>query len=145
MDEFLGQFEHTIDDKGRLVLPAAYRAALADGGFVSFLGRYPALFTEPGWDKYRRRLEDSGAFSRTQLQYVLSFTSPFRPDSQHRVGLGAKLREVAGLEREVTIVGSGTHAALYPRAAWAAVEVEANAPDESGRTLVDKFDSLDFL
>lgn len=143
--EFFDQFEHTIDDKGRLVLPAAYRAAFAEGGFLALLGDYAAVFTSDGWEKYRRRLELSGAFSRKQLQYVLSFVSPFSPDSQHRISLAARLRDQAGLGREVTIVGSGSHAAIYPRERWSALEAEATAPDEDGRTLSDKFDALDFL
>lgn len=143
--EFFGQFEHTIDGKGRLVLPASFRAAFVDGGFVTHLGNCAALFTPDGWEKYRRRLELSGVFSRTQMQYLFSFVSPFTPDAQHRIGLGAKLRETLELGQAVTVVGSGSHAAIYSRAAWAAIEAEATAADDSGHTLADKFVELDFL
>jgi MraZ protein len=143
--EFFDQFEHTIDDKGRMVLPAAYRNAFAEGGFLAFLGGYAALFTTDGWEKYRRRLELSGQFSRQQLQVVLSYVSPFVPDSQHRIAVNPRLRNKVGLEREVTIVGSGSHAAIYARDAWAMLEDDAMAPDEDGRTIADKFNDLDFL
>jgi MraZ protein len=143
--EFFDQFEHTIDDKGRLVLPAAYREGFVGGGFLTLLGDNAALFTRDGWEKYRRRLELNGNFTRHQLQYLFSFVSPFTPDSQHRIVVGSRLRERVGLEREVSIVGSGSHAAIYPRSRWAAIETEAVAPDDDGVTLLDKFNSLDFL
>lgn len=143
--EFFDQFEHTIDDKGRMVLPAAYREAFAGGGFLTLLGDNAALFTPDGWEKYRRRLELSGTFSRDELRYLFSFVSPFTPDAQHRIAVSARLRERVGLGREVSIVGSSSHAAIFPRERWAALEDRVNAPDESGRTLVDKFETLDFL
>lgn len=143
--EFFDQFEHTIDDKGRLVLPAAYREAFVAGGFVTFLGDTAAIFTDAGWDMYRRKLELSKVFTRRELRYMYSLASPFRPDAQHRIVLNARLRAKAHLQREVTIVGSGTHAAIYPRAEWNRLEELAEGPDESGLTLADKIDTVDFL
>lgn len=143
--EFFDQFEHTIDDKGRLVLPAAYREAFVSGGFLTLLGDNAALFTKDGWEKYRRRLELQGNFTRHQLQYLFSFVSPFTPDSQHRIVVNSRLRARVGLEREVSIVGSSSHAAIFPRATWAQIEAEATAPDDDGVTLNDKFNALDFL
>ena len=59
--------------------------------------------------------------------------------------MNGRLRAKVGLEREVSIVGSGSHAAIYPRSAWAQIEAEATAADAEGLTLVDKFNALDFL
>lgn len=143
--EFFDQFEHTIDDKGRLVLPSAYRDAFANGGFVAYLGPSAGLFTRDGWEKYQRRLELSEAFSREELQILRSYASPFRPDSQHRIPIGAKLRGLVGIDRAVTIVGSGSHAAIYARDRWEALETRLLGPDESGVTLADKFSNLGFL
>ncbi|MEI2699313.1 MAG: hypothetical protein V9E94_13605 [Microthrixaceae bacterium] len=143
--EFFDQFEHTIDDKGRMVLPAAYRAAFVDGGFLAFLGGNAALFTEDGWETYRRKLELSKALTRIEFQYLCGLASPFKPDAQNRIVLNAKIREKAGLGREVTIVGSNSHAAIYPRAEWSRLEATVEAPDADGRTLADKINDLDFL
>ena len=143
--EFFDQFEHTIDDKGRLVLPSAYRDAFATGGFVTYLGTSAALFTSDGWEKYQRRLELSGTFSREELQILRSYASPFRQDSQHRIPIGAKLRGLVGIDRAVTIVGSGSHAAIYARHVWEEMEARVLGPDAAGVTLADKFSTLDFL
>jgi MraZ protein len=142
--ELYDQFEHTIDGKGRLVLPAPYRAAFAEGGFLSFLGRYAALFVPDEWERYRNRLERSGEFDRELFQYVLSFVTPFQPDSQNRIGIPPRLRQRVGLDREVTIVGSGSHAAIYPREAWSDLEARVETASD-GRTIEDRFASLGFL
>lgn len=143
--EFFDQFEHTIDTKGRMVLPAAYREGFVTGGFVVLLGGNAALFTRDGWEVYRRKLELSRVLTRAELQYLFSLVSPFVPDSQHRIVLGARLREKAGLGREVTIVGSGSHAAIYPRETWTRMELALEAGPSDGPTLADKINSLDFL
>ena len=143
--EFFDQFDHTIDDKGRLILPAAYRDAFVGGGFLTFMGRSVGLFTEDGFDKHRRKLGLSGSFTRKDLQQLMALTTPFKPDAQHRVSISSKLRERVQLGREVTVAGQGSHAAIFPREVWYASEAESEEPDESGLTLADKFDVLDFL
>ena len=143
--EFFDQFEHTIDDKGRLVLPSAYRDEFAAGGFVTYLGVSAALFTKDGWEKYQRRLELSGTFSREEMQILRSYASPFRLDSQNRIPIGAKLRSLVGIDRAVTIVGSGSHAAIYARDKWEELEARVFGADDSGVTLADKFADLGFL
>ncbi len=144
--EFFDQFEHTIDDKGRLVLPAAYREGFVGGGFLVLLANTAALFTRDGWEKYRRKLELSGSLTRRDLQHLFASASPFVPDSQHRIAINQRVRGRAGLEgREVTVAGFGSHAAIYSRTAWAEREAIADGPDADGRTLAQKIDDLDFV
>jgi MraZ protein len=145
--DFYDTFEHTIDGKGRLVLPSSFRAAFADGGFMTFLAEYAALFTPAGWKSYRHKLEGAGTFTRKEKQYMFSFVAPFVPDSQNRISLGPRLRNRAGLVRDVTLVGSGSHVAVYARDTWAQLEASIEAPVEGAEhaALVDKIQELDFL
>ena len=140
--EFYDQFEHNIDDKGRLVLPAAYRAAFASGGYATIRAGYVGLYPQGEWERERRRMAESGRFTQRDLQRILALTSPFTPDAQYRINLGTKLREAVepNLGREVTVVGSGTHAGVYDRAAWSAIE---SGVDDA--PLVDKIASLEWL
>jgi MraZ protein len=142
--DFYNQFEHTIDAKGRLVLPAPYRGAFGDGGMLTFINGYGALFTTDGWDKHRRRLESTGTFTPRELQYLWAMAAPFVPDAQNRIVLSPILREKAHLDGEVTIVGSVTHAAIYPREAWLSrvSEIESQS---AGDSLAAKFEELGFL
>lgn len=137
--EFFGQYEHTIDDKGRLVLPSAYRDAFTDGGYVTIMGRSVGLFTPDGWAKHRRRLQEAPGFDRDAMSQVLAFTSPFKPDAQHRITIGQALSDLVGLDKTVAIVGQGSHAAVYPSEVWQAKQAVTITD------VVQKFDDLDFL
>ena len=143
--EFFGKFDHTIDDKGRLVLPAAYRSAFVDGGFLTFMGASAGLFTEDEFEKYRRKITLSGVFTRKDLQQLMALTTPLQPDAQHRVAISPNLRERVSLGREVAVVGQGSHVEIFPKDVWDAREAESREADESGRDLTTKFDTLDFL
>lgn len=137
--EFFGQHEHTIDGKGRLVLPSAFRDAFADGGFVTIMGRSVGLFTEDGWVKHRRRLQDAPGFDRDAMSQVMAFTSQFKPDAQHRITIVPSLSELLGLGRTVAVVGQGSHVAIYPAEAWRTKQ-SAVLSD-----VLNRFDELEFL
>lgn len=143
--EFFDQFEHTIDDKGRLVLPAAFRSAFVDGGFLSYLGDSIGLFTDEGFDRHRRKLQLDPAFTRNDLRQIMALTTPFTPDSQHRVSISQKLRDRVSLDREVTVVGQESHVAIFSRDVWRALEQDSEAPDDSGLALADKFNTMGHL
>jgi MraZ protein len=138
-------FEHTIDAKGRLVLPAAYRSTFADGGFAVNLGDCIGIFSVADWEKWRRRVEQSRVLDRSRLKYLIASVSPIQPDGQNRVTINPRLRSKIGLERDVTIVGSGMYASVYDRTAWERFEASAEAPDADGRTLADELADLEFV
>ena len=144
MDLF-DSYEHSMDAKGRLVLPAALRSEFANGGVIANLVTCAALFPVANWERYRRRMEASRVFDRKELQYLLSFVSPFDLDSQHRVTLSNRLRSKLSLERELTSVGSTTHASVFSRAAWERLEAEVEGPRKGVASLADKIDQLEFV
>lgn len=143
--EFFSQYDHKIDDKGRLVLPAAFRSAFADGGFITYMGDSVGLFTPDEFQKHRRRLELSPEIDRKALKAMHGLTSPFEPDAQHRITIPPKLLTYVGIDREIATVGQGSHAAVYPRERWESFEVDELGPDEDGDTLADKIERLPFL
>jgi MraZ protein len=143
--DFYEQFEHTIDGKGRLVLPASWRSGFAEGGFLAFLGRNGGLFPPTAWEQYRRRLETSGNFDRDAMAYVLSLVTPFQPDAQNRINVPGRLRQKLGLDRDVTLAGAGSYVALWDRRAWDDLERRVERPTDEGVSLADRFDSLGFL
>lgn len=144
--DFYGTFEHNIDGKGRLVLPASHRPAFSAGGMAALVEDYAALFTNDEWETYRRRLETSGHFDREDLRHLFSIASPIEPDGQNRITLPQRLREVTGLQREVTLVGSVRYVSIFDRADWARREASlAEKEIATGRSLADKFRELSFL
>lgn len=135
--EFWDYNEHTMDGKGRLVLPSSFRSAFDKGGVLTFQGNHLALLTPTGWDKALRKMIDSGDYSTRELSFIKSFVTLFTPDAQSRVTVPARLRDRVGLEREVAMIGMGSHIAIYPRAEWLAIEEEIGGGDD-GRSALDE-------
>ncbi len=130
--------EHTIDGKGRLVLPSSFREAFAGGGVLTNQGDHVALLTPAGWDIAFRAMRDSQDFSPRELSVVKSFASRFHADAQNRVTLPPRLRQAVGLERDVALIGMGNHVALYPRDRWHQLEGEVLAVPADGASLADR-------
>ena len=120
----LGAFEHTIDDKSRLTLPAKFREALS-GGVVLTYGMDGCLYCYPraDWERVvEERLAGLDPFSREtrELQrFFFSGVVDAVPDKQGRVLVPPKLAARAGLEREVVVVGVYDHLEIWDRVAWA--------------------------
>ena len=119
----LGEFEHTIDDKNRLTLPAKFRQALS-GGLVITRGMDGCLYCFPRteWAQMvEGRLAGLDPLSkegRLMHRYFFAGASETEPDKQGRVLLPATLAKTAGIEREVVIAGVGDHLEIWDRKAW---------------------------
>ncbi|MGH3022932.1 MAG: division/cell wall cluster transcriptional repressor MraZ [Gaiellaceae bacterium] len=119
----LGEYEHTIDDKNRLTLPARFRESLAGGVVVSRgIDSCLDVYTREGWEgSVAARLADLDPFSRETRQMrrlVYSSGVEAELDKQGRVTLPAGLLRQASLGREVVVLGVGDHLEVWDRAAW---------------------------
>jgi MraZ protein len=119
----LGEYEHTIDDKNRLTLPARFRQSFADGVVVT-RGIEPclAVYTREGWDDFvSLRLTGLDRFSREardMRRYLFSATVEAELDKQGRVTLPAGLMAKAELGRDVMVAGVGDYLEVWDRDAW---------------------------
>jgi MraZ protein len=129
--------EHTIDGKGRLVLPASFREEFAGGGVLANHGDHVGLHTGSGWEQAYRSMESQG-FSPRELSVVKSFATRFLPDAQNRVTVPARLREVVGVDREVALIGMGKYVALYPRDRWRRIEADVLSAQHEGASLAER-------
>jgi MraZ protein len=117
---FLGTHHPRLDDKGRLVLPAKYRDALA-GGLVLSKGTNRTIVVWPAAEfaDYAARLDQSGSARAQAYQRVLfSGASDEIPDRQGRVTIPLALREYAGLDRDIVVVGKNRTAEIWDAVAW---------------------------
>lgn len=135
---FLGTHYPRLDDKGRLVLPAKFRDALA-GGLVLAKGQDRAIVVWPAaeFEAYAARLdEESRTNPRLQARQRVIFSSASHevPDRQGRVTVPTGLRDYAGLDRDIVVVGKNTTAEIWDAEAWqtylAAQEQAYSALDE---------------
>ena len=119
----LGEFEHTIDDKNRLTLPAKFRSAFS-GGIVVTRGMDGCLYayTQGAWDGLvRSRLATLDPLSkegRRMQRFFFAGAAEGELDKQGRVNVPAALMEHAGLGREVVVAGVNDHLEIWDRAAW---------------------------
>ena len=126
---FLGTHSPRLDDKGRLVLPAKFREALA-AGVVLAKGQDRALVLWPvaEFAAYAERLAEASrndANVRAYTRVFFSGASDEVPDRQGRVTIAPALRDYAGLERDVVIVGAGQTCEIWAPAAWEAYMSES--------------------
>jgi MraZ protein len=136
----LGEFEHTIDDKNRLTLPAKFRQALS-GGLVITRGMDGCLYCYPRaeWERLvESRLAELNPLSREgrlMQRFFFAGASEAEPDKQGRVMVPATLAKNAGIGREVVIAGVRDHLEIWDRASWHdhVKELEGSAEDVAER------------
>jgi MraZ protein len=131
---FLGEYEHTIDDKSRLTLPARFREAFVDGGVVTRgMDGCLMVFTKEAWERFvTLRLEGLDPFSaeaRQLSRFIFSGAAEAEPDRQGRIALPAALVQHAKLAKEVVVAGVRDHVEIWDRATWRAhlEQVEGSA------------------
>ena len=122
MTLFLGTHQPRLDDKGRMFLPAKFRDKLA-GGLVITRGQERCLYVFPmdEFVKITQRFQEAPTSSKAARDYMrvfLSGASDEIPDKQGRVTVPAALRQYAGLERECTVIGTGSRVEVWDTAAW---------------------------
>jgi MraZ protein len=121
---FTGEYRHTIDAKGRIAVPARFRADLAGVAYVSrWMDGCLAIFPRDAWNELALRvagLQVSDASARSFARFLFGGAFEVEPDRQGRVVLPAALREEAGLNGEAVVVGMRDHLEIWQPARWAA-------------------------
>jgi MraZ protein len=136
----LGEYEHTIDDKNRLTLPAKFRRAFVDG-IVLTKGVDGCLdaYARDEWERFvqdrRPALDAFSKAGRQMRRFVYSGASEAELDRQGRVMIPARLLEHAKLGREVVVAGVENHLEIWDRATWREelAEVEGGAESAAER------------
>ena len=120
----LGTHTPRLDDKGRLVLPARFREALA-GGVVMARGQDRSVVVWPAaeFEHHAQRVTEASRSDprmRAYQRVLFSGAVDEVPDRQGRVTVPASLREYAGLERDVVVVGNGSTCEIWNAESWSA-------------------------
>lgn len=118
----MGEFQHGVDTKGRLFIPAKLREGLGER-FVVTKGLENCLFVFPPaeWESFGAKLKElpmaSGA-ARAFTRLLFSGATEVEPDAQGRILLPSTLREYAGLEKEAVIVGVSSRVEIWSQPRW---------------------------
>jgi MraZ protein len=119
---FLGEFEHSLDDKGRLAVPARFRSALEDGLFIT-RGLEPCLviWDADSWRVISDRVRTLNLWqgdARRMQRLFFSGASSAQLDKLGRFVIPHYLREYAHLESDAVVVGLGDRIEVWARDAW---------------------------
>lgn len=133
--KFVGSYTHQMDDKGRVSLPASFRREAADQRFVLFPAYPPALtlYPEQSWMEVERRLSELQSKNPESRMFVLSVMSSaveVTPDAQGRILIPARLKEIAQLDGQVTLVGAIDKVELWSPALFDAAVAGQAVPFE---------------
>ncbi len=128
---FRGTYDHTLDAKNRLTVPARYRAALSQGGMLALpLDQEPylGLWLPEAYDEFTERaLAGLPALSKklTRMQrFFYSSSQDVELDAAGRIMIPQTFREKASLSKDVVVVGAGFRLEIWGREQWAAQSSE---------------------
>ena len=134
---FSGSFDHSLDGKGRVIIPASFREALGDDFTITINPNKTAVAIYPKemWDQQLERLSQINPMDRVGLQYeryVMSVSfSGNSMDAQGRVLIPAKLRTKIGLTRDIVFVGLNRYIEIWDAEVYAKMEAQTEEDFEN--------------
>ena len=139
----LGEYRHSLDAKGRLIMPARFREALGDT-FVVTKGLDNCLFVYPEaeWLRISSRLQElplTRSDARAFVRLFLAGATEADTDGQGRVLLPLPLREYAAIVKDVCLIGVGTRIEIWDKGLW---EKYVQRSEEDYGLLADKMADL---
>lgn len=142
---FMGEYSHTIDAKGRIIVPAKFRESLGDN-FVVTKGLDNCLFvyTSEDWLKFEEKLRTlplTNKDARKFTRFFLAGAAEMEIDKQGRILIPSVLREFAALTKEVVFVGVGSRIEIWDRERW---DDNISDYDDDMDEVAENMDSLGF-
>lgn len=121
---FTGEYNHTIDAKGRMIVPAKFRGSLGDAFIVTrSLDGCLSMYAPEEWEVLEGKLNAlpmTNEKARRLKRFLLGGACSCELDKQGRILIPANLREKAELVKDVTLVGVGDHIEIWDKARWIA-------------------------
>ena len=119
---FKGEYSHSVDAKGRIIMPAKFREILGDM-FVVTKGLDGCLFVYPNdeWENIEKKLRTlplTNTAARKFSRFLLAGATTCEVDKQGRVLIPSVLREFAGLNKEVVLVGVLNRIEIWSKERW---------------------------
>ena len=140
---FIGEFRHTLDDKGRVAVPAKFRADLAQGAVVTRgLDRALFLYTKDAWEKLAQKISslpigtaDTRAFARLMLAGAMDVDV----DKSGRVTIPEYLRTYAGLKKSVVVMGMYDRMEIWDEESW---KTYSSQTENAGNDIAERLGTM---
>ena len=122
MARFFGRYEHSLDDKGRVILPSKFRGSFEHGGYLTqYTDGCLSLWTPEQFDQQMENMQERAATSKQDRNLVRLWASTSHEleiDRQGRMAIPARLRDYAGLVADVLLLGAIDRVELWNRQTW---------------------------
>ena len=137
----IGEYSHTVDTKGRINFPSKLRDDLGDSFIVTRgLDNCLYVYSMEEWLELEKSIKQLPRAKRRDLEhFFFAGASEVQPDKQGRMGIVPKLREYAGIDENVVVVGASDHVEIWDSAAWESVSSSISA-----EAIADTMDELGF-
>lgn len=140
---FIGEYNHNLDDKGRLAIPAKFRTILKKGAVVTKgLDNCLFLYSKEQFETIAKKfaaLPINQAKARAFTRHMLAGAMDVDFDNQGRITLPEYLRDFSGLKKSIIIAGLYNHLEIWNEAAWNKYKEEA---DKNSNAIAEELGDL---
>jgi MraZ protein len=125
-----GEYQHTLDSKGRLFIPARLRDELGGIFYVTLsMDKCLSAYSAESWQEFSDKVNAMPYVKQRKMRPLFAYAAKCELDSQGRILLPQNLRDFAGLTKNVTIVGCNNHAELWDSENWSTVYAMETTPE----------------
>ena len=136
-----GEYQHSLDNKGRLFIPAKLRDELGEVFFVTLsMDRCLSVYSAENWQVFSDKVNAMPYVKQRKMRPLFAYAARCELDAQGRILIPQNLRDFAGLTKNVTVVGCNNHAELWDSDAWA----ELNAIETTPENIAAVMEELEF-
>lgn len=129
-ESMTGEYQHSLDNKGRLFIPAKLRDELGEVFFITLsMDRCLCAYSAENWKAFSDKVSAMPYVKQRKMRPLFAHAARCELDSQGRALIPQNLREYAGLVKSVTVVGCNNHAELWDSDAWNAIFEEETTPE----------------
>ena len=125
-----GEYQHSLDSKGRVFIPARMREELGPVFYVTISAdRCLSVYSSESWQGFLDRVNAMPYNKQRKMRPLFAYAARCELDAQGRALIPQNLRDYAGLCKDVTVVGCNNHAELWDSAAWKPVSAREITPE----------------
>ena len=125
-DSLIGNYVHSVDEKGRLAIPSKMRVELGERFYIAWVNKdCLSIYSEEQWKVFAEKLNaipQSDTKAQEYVRLIFSNACKCEPDKQGRVLLPQQLREKVGIDKEAVVVGASFRAEIWANDKWQAFE-----------------------
>ena len=133
-----GTYEHTIDAKGRLFIPAKLREELGDTFYLAMgVDACLAIYPQETWERFTEKFASLPMSQSKAMRPLFANASKCELDSQGRIVVPQKLRQYAALDKDVVIIGVNDRAEIWSAESWHAQEEEEMTPEKMAACMAE--------